>query len=287
MSWAPDDLITDQDLVAYEADILTNFGHVEWEDRRSKALEDWLFPQLVVNGFPPHRLRTRYVADAMYGFTSGVYTDLKSAAADQTSDDINLATIFATPGTDAIYVGSAQPFRGLSIRMLDSVSSVTGQLSVSLWSDAWQPIGMTDGTRHVSGKSLSGGGSVTWMPPFEWVERPINSSPTFYYAKVMMSAVPTGAKASQISVIRRSLLCAAVTFRTLALIFREAPTSQDGPWTVKADWYETQAQAAFERVLPFIGGEFDTETVDDVIDQAEAVQTAEDVTHGGWSLERA
>ena len=286
MSWAPSDLVTDQDLVAYEADILTNFGQIDWDSRRSKALEDWLFPLLAANNFPPYRLRTRYVADAVFGFTGGVYSDLSSAAHDTTADDINLATLFATPGTDAFYIGSTQPFRGLSIRMLDTVSSATGQLTVQLWSDAWQSVGITDGTLHVSGKSLSGGGAVTWMPPFEWVERPINNSVSLYYAKVTMSAVPTSAKASQISVIRRSLLCAAVTFRTLALIFREAPTSQDGPWEKKADWYETQALTAFERVLPVIGGEFDT-SVDDVIDQTEAVQTVEDVTHGGWTLERA
>lgn len=286
MSWAPNDLVSDADLVAYEANILTQFGHYDWTPRRTKALEDWLFPLLIANGFQPHRLRTRFVADQVWGYTGSVYTDYTAAAADGGEDDINAATVFATPSTDALYIGSAQPFRGLSIRMLDNASSVTGAMTVSLWTDTWQDFGIVDGTIRVSGKALSGGGPVTWTVPGEWVERKINSSPSLFYARVKLSAVPTGAQLAQIGVIRRSLLCAAVTLRTLCLIYREAPTAQDGPWREKAEWYEVQADEAFQRVKGELGGEFDTITVDDVVDAAEQAQTTEMVTGGGWTLER-
>lgn len=286
MSWAPNDLVSDRDLVDYEASILTQFGQVDWTPRRSKALEDWLFPLLVANGFPPHRLRTRFVADAVFGYTAGTYTDLSGKAKDGGADDIDAAALFATPASDALFVGSVQPFRGLSIRMLDNVSSVTSQMTVMLWTDAWQQYGITDGTIHTSSRTLSGGGAVTWTVPGEWVERPVNNSPSLFYARVKVSAVPTGAQLAQIGVIRRSLLCAPVTLRTLCLIYREAPTSQDGPWREKAEWYEAQAEAAFDRVKGAIGGEFDTITVDDVVDGEEQAQTAAAVTGGGWTLER-
>lgn len=286
MSWAPSDLVSDADLLAYESSILTQFGQYDWTPRRSKALEDWLFPLLVANGFQPHRLRTRFVADQVWGYTGGVYTDLGGAAKDGGEDDINAATLFATPASDALYVGSVQPFRGLSIRMLDSVSAVDGGMTVSLWTDTWQQWGITDGTIRVSGKTLSGGGAVTWTVPGEWVERPLNNSTSLFYARVRVSAVPTGAQLAQLGVIRRSLLCAAATLRTLCLIYREAPTSQDGPWRDKAEWYEAQADEAFQRIKGDIGGEFDTITVDDVVDPEEAAQTAEMVTGGGWTLER-
>lgn len=287
MAWAPNDLVSDADLVGYEANILTQFGQTDWQLRRSKALEDWLFPLLVANGFQPHRLRTRFTADQVWAYTASAYTDKTDASKDTTADDINAATVFATPANDAIFVGSTQPFRGLSIRMLDDVSSADGNLTVNAWCDTWQSVAeMTDGTRRTQGKTLSGGGPVTWRAPEDWVERPINSSPSLYYVRLKVSAVPTGAKITQVGCIRRSLLCAAATLRTLCLIYREAPTSQDGPWREKAEWYEAQADDAFQRVKGDIGGEFDTITVDDVVDTQEQAQTVEMVTGGGWTLER-
>ena len=59
MSWHPNDLLTDQDLVAYERDILTRFNVTDWQARREKVLEDWLWPQLRANGFAAERFRTR------------------------------------------------------------------------------------------------------------------------------------------------------------------------------------------------------------------------------------
>jgi hypothetical protein len=286
MSWSPNDLVSDADLVAYEANILTQFGQYDWTPRRSKALEDWLFPLLIANGFQPHRLRTRFTADQVWGYTGGAYADVTDASKDGGEDDINAAAVFATPSTDALLVGSVQPFRGLSIRMLDNASSATAQMTVTLWTDYWQEYGIEDGTIRVAGKTLSGGGAVMWTVPGDWVERPINSSPSLFYARLKLNAVPTGAQIAQIGVIRRSLLCAAATLRTLCLIYHEAPTSQDGPWREKAEWYETQADEAFQRVKGEIGGEFDTITVDDVVDATEQAQTVEMVTAGGWSLER-
>lgn len=143
-----------------------------------------------------------------------------------------------------------------------------------------------DRTIRTAGKTLSGGGAVTWRIPSGWVTRPVNSSAHLYWARISVSAVPTSGVGGQIGVIRRSLLCGPATLRTLALIMREAPTSQDGPWREKAEWYERQADDAFARVLPALGGEFDSLIEDDLVSEPEAAQTTAQVTQGGWTLER-
>jgi len=284
-SWHPNDLVTDQDLADYESTILTKFGQFTWESKRTKALEDWLFPILRGAGFDPQQLRTRFDATQVTGYTGSAYTDLTGAAQNATTDDVNLATIFATPATDALYVGSSEPFRGLFLKLLDSVSAVTATLSAAYWSGTWKSLAISDRTVAVSGKALSGGGSVVWTLPPDWVTRAVNGSDARYWVKVSVSAVPTGAKASQIGVIRTSVLRAPLAFRTLALIMREAVTSSDGPWKEKADYYADQAAESLERALPLVGGEFDTDA-DDLVDATEATQTSTEASGGGWRLER-
>ena len=114
-SWHPNDLVTDADLTAYESTILTAFNKSDWQDKRVKALEDWLAPILLTHGYDIDKLRTRNEADQVWSYTASTYTSRTGAATDTTTDDLNLATIFATVGTDVLYVGSARPFRGLSV----------------------------------------------------------------------------------------------------------------------------------------------------------------------------
>jgi len=286
-SWAPADLVSDLDLQDYEADILVSFGQTNWIGKRTKALEDWLFPILKGRGFDPQRLRTRYECDQVYGFTGSAYTDVTSASRNSTDDDLNLATIFTTVNTDALYVGSVEPFRGLSLRLLDTVSSAAAVLSVAYWNGNWEALTIVDNTVQTPTKTLSAGGSVVWTLPVDWMTRPISTTTTpYYWVKVTISATPTGAKAGQIGVIRASCLRAPATFRTLQLIFQEAPTGQDaGTWVGKATFYATEAADALQRALQICGGEFDSD-VSDLISTTETQQTAEEVSGGGWSLER-
>ena len=287
MSWQLNDLLSDEDLTAYEAAILTQFGQTDWQARRTKALEDWLFPILRGRGFDPYKLRTRFEPDAVLGYTASAYTDKVGAAKDSTTEDINLAAIFATAGTDALYIGSETPFRGVFLRLLDSASSAAGSLAVAYWNGAWEALTpLSDRTKVTAGKTLSGGGSVTWPLPVDWATRKVSTSEALYWVKVTVTASPTGAVASQIGCIRASALRAPVTFRTLQLIFQEAPTGADGPWREKADFYKDEAEAALHRALPLIGGEFDTDD-SDLISEAESEQTAETTGGGPFVLERA
>jgi hypothetical protein len=285
MSWNPTDLIADADLVAYESAILTQFGVSDWAEKRRRALEDWLAPILRGQGFDLARLRTRFEPDAVQGYTGSAYSDLLAAARNATVDDINLAAVFATVGTDALYVGSTLPFRGLSVRLLEAVSAVASVLTVAYWADGWTGLSITDGTAKTTGKTFSGGGAITWSTPADWVPRAINSSDPLYWVRLTVSATPTGAKASQIGLIRRSVLCAPATLRTLLLIMREAPTGGDGPWAEKAAWYESEADAALQRALPLLGGEFDTDASDQV-SETEAAQSEREVSRAPYRLER-
>jgi hypothetical protein len=286
MSWAPNDLVTDLDLRDYEEAVLSSFGQTTWQAKRTKALEDWLFPILRTHGFDPYRLRTRYEPDAVLGYTGAVYTDRTAAAVDATVDDLPLATIFATPASDALYIGSTQPFRGVSVRVQDTPSAVSGVLSVAYWTGAWTALLVADGTAQTAGVPFSGGGAVTWLLPVDWTVRAVNSSVARYWVKVTISATPTGATIGQLGVIRQSALRAPATYRTLQLIMAEAPTGAEGPWAAKQAFYEREATTALQRALQTIGGEFDTDA-SDTVSPTEAAQTADSASGGAWGLQRA
>jgi hypothetical protein len=287
MSWHPNDLVSDEDLLAYEPTVLTQFGRFEWTDKRQKALEDWLFPSLAARGFDPDRLRTRVQPEAVYSYTASTFADRTSVAQSATADDLALGA-YLTGTSDALYVGSARPFRGVSLRMADTPSSASAAFAVALWQDAWTPTLITDGTQASTGKSASRGGAVTWRMPSGWVVRSLNGSATLYWARLTVSAALTaGATAGRLGVIRRSAFCGPVTYKTLEWIFRAAPTSQDGPWDRRADFYADAAEGALTRALQQAGGEFDTAEVDDVLDDADAAQTADQAGAGDWTWERA
>jgi hypothetical protein len=284
-SWHPVDLVSDRDLLDYERNLHAVFGDTtDWASQRTKALEDWLFPTLKGQGLEPQRLRTRFVPSEVYSYTASAFIDRTTAASNLAATDLDLAAIFATAANDRLYVGSTEPFRGLFVRIHDNASSVAGTLTAKYWNGQWKALSIADGTA-VSGKTLGAGGSVTWTLPVDWATRPVNGSGLRYWAQLAVSATPTGAQAAQIATIRRSALCAPATLRTLALIYREAPVSQEGPWREKAEYYESEADAALQRALTIVGGEFDTVTDDDLIDAEEAAQTLE-AAGGGWRLER-
>lgn len=288
MSWHPQDLVADADLLAYEQTINTQFGQTDWQSKRTKALEDWLFPALASAGFDPHRLRTRYQPTLVYGHTSSAYTDYTAASRAVGEDDIPLATVLAA-SSDALYLGAPWPFRGVSVRMFDSVSSASATLTLEAWRDAWSVLSdVSDGTRATSGKPFSKGGTITWTVPDDWVVRPVNGSDALYWARIRLSTAPTSAAIGQIGAIRRSVCAGPAALRTLYYIFREARTTQDGPWEAKAEQYLRESEEAWQRVQPLLGREFDVDTVDDQIDATEATQTTAEVTNGqGWAWERA
>jgi hypothetical protein len=281
--WHPNDLVSDADLLGYERSILTQHGASEWRDRRQKVLDDWLFPLLEGRGFPPDRLRTRAAPDKVWSVSTSTYTDQTSTS--QNEGGLDLSTLLGS--SKYLLIGSKTGFRGLSFRMLAAVNAATVTASVGVWADRYVTATLTDGTL-VGQTPLARGGAVTWAPIEGVVKRKENGSDAMYWAKYALSGAPTASTAvGPVSVIRRSRLVAAATFRTLELIYREAPVSQEGPWNEKAEFYAKQAEAAWLRVADQIGPEFDTDG-DDSIDGDENNQTAEAVTgNTPFSFERA
>jgi hypothetical protein len=286
MSWSPNDLVSDADLEAYEQRILTQFGKDEWQAKRTKALEDWLFPSLAIVGYDPYRLRTRFQPTSVFGSTSSAFTDYTAESREVGTTEIPLATVLAA-SSDALYVGAPWQFRGLSVRMLDDVTSASTTLTVEVWRDAWTSLPFASDIQTTSGKPFSKGGTITWTLPEDWVVRAVNSSAPLYWVRIKLSAAPTSAAIGQIGVIRRSVCCGPAALRTLYYIFREARTTQEGPWEAKAEQYLRESEEAWQRIQPLLGREFDVDPVDDQIDATEATQTSEAVTGGGWSMERA
>lgn len=287
MSWHPSDLVEDADLTAYEPTILSQFGRFEWTDKRTKAIEDWLFPSVRARGFDPDRLRTRVQPLAVYSYTSSAFADRTAVATSAAADDLALGA-YLTGTSDYVYVGHDRPFRGVSVRITDTPSTATADLSVAHWQDAWTLTAISDGTKATTSKSFSRGGAVTWRMPSGWVVRAVNGSDPLYWARLSVSAAITaGTLAGRLSAIRRSAFCGPTVYKTLEWIFRAAPTSQDGPWRDKADFYADQAESALTRALEQAGGEFDTITVDDVVDADESVQTPEQAGGGAWQWERS
>ena len=285
MSWHPDDLVTDRDLEAYEADILRTFGQVGVSEKRTKACEDWLYPILEVRGFDPFKLRTRYDPTTAFGYTGSAYTDIGDAVRSTTDDDVDLAAIWATPGTDRIYVRDDQPFRGLFLRVDDSPNATASVLTVKAWTGSWETLQIADDTQATDGTALSRGGAVRWALPRLWTERVVNDSGRLYWVELSVSATPAGATAGQVACVRSSRLRGALAYRTLFLIMSEAQTSQAGPWSEKADRYEELADVSINRALDLIGGEFDTDDSGQV-SATEEDQTIEEAGGGPWSLER-
>lgn len=286
--WFPNDVVYDSDLEAYEQTILTQFGQADWQTKRVKALEDWAFPALAKAGYVPERLRTRHAPAKVWGLTGGVYTDYTAAATTPNAATIPLATVFSTPATDHLLIGSPLQFRGLSIRMLDQVSNINGTLTVQVWADAWEQVNPLNETQFLNNKPFSRGGDVRWEMPGNWVTRTINGSAPLYWARITLTSTPAGAFAGQIGCIRGTALTGPVTLRTLGLIFREAQTLQGGPWEDKANAYLADAERALEGAMLLVSREFDTLTVDDQIDPSEAAQTTGEVTGQptGYSWER-
>jgi hypothetical protein len=279
--WHPSDLVADADLTAYERTILTQFGASDWQTRRQKALDDWLFPYLEGRGFSPDRLKTRAAPDSLLTYDGAAF----ASAASDVVDGLNLATLLSA-STKFIYLGSKTPFRGLWFRMFDTVNATARTLTVSEWADAWTTLTVTDGTAIVAGTPFARGGSIVWAPVETAVKRIVNGSDPMYWARVSLSGAPSAGLAGPVGVVRKSRLCAPATFRTLELIFREAPSSQEGPWLEKAEYYAKQAELAWLRVVDQIGPEFDTDG-DDAIDGDENDQTANEVSgYAGFMLER-
>jgi len=279
--WTPSDLITDLDLLALDRLCLTEFGVTVLTDKRQVAAA-WVAQRVEQAGYHLWQHAIRREPEAVLGYTGVAFTDYTAAAKTTTDADIALATIYATPSSAAVYVGSRDPFRGVYLGLVDSVNANTCVLSAKIWTGAWTGVtSLVDGTQATAGKALSGGGLVSWQTPDTWVRRTLNNS-LLYWAKLgVSSSLTAGTAAAQVSPVVASRLTLPASQYALALLYQESYGSQRGQWQEKATAMFASATEALTVALPLIADEFDLGN-DDQVGRADASSIVDSTYLSTW-----
>lgn len=258
MSWTSLVLVTDQDLAQLEpetGDARLPLGKDDWESQRTEAKRDlkiWLeldFPD--VPGVAD-RVLDRWAPDYVFGYTGSAYTDYTGQAKDDTPDDVPLATVFATPATDRLYIGAAWAFEGVELTLTgtrnDAASTVSVYYSGGTGWTAWASA--TDSTRATSTKSFSQSGRLGWTIPTGWQRQRLNGTgDEYYWIELRVSATLTaGVTAAQVLAVRPpDALKRCAAYLSLYHIYNGlAPgAANPEPWQAKADKYWDQAKSLY------------------------------------------
>ncbi len=208
MGWSALTLVTDSDLGALEPEA-TN-GHwktTTWPNQRAEAKRDLKIRLETDFATIPNvadKVKDTHQPDAVLGFTSSAYTDFTNEAATKDEEDINLAAIFATFGTDKLYVGHSGEFDALDVRMMDSLNAIASVLTVKYSGPSgWTALTATDGTSN-SGKTFGKSGRITWTVPTDWQRLTLNdSNDAHFWLQLSVSAALTaGTSATQMLVVK-------------------------------------------------------------------------------------
>jgi len=267
--WTPSDILTDLDLLAVDRLCLTDFGVTALADKRAFAT-DWISQRVEQAGFKLWQHNIRRSPDAVFGAVGSVYTDYTGAAKSTTDADVPLTTIFAAPSTNALYVGSRDPFKAIYVGVADAYNSLACVSSVSVWTGHWTGVSsMADGTIATTGKAFSGGGLIAFQRPDAWLRRNVNNS-LLHWARVTVTSSLTAATvANQLAPVVPSRLTLPGTFYALGLLYQESYGSNRGQWQEKSESFFTKATDALSVALPLMVDEFDVDN-DDLVSPSEA-----------------
>lgn len=279
MSWTHLTLVTDAELAALEPEAghpSEPWGQTAWTNARAEAKRDlqiWIDADYPSVPGASDRIRDRWAPDLVWQYTSAGYTDRTSEVSDDTEEDLDLSAVFATPASDALYVGAGYEFSGLFVKLLDSLNANASVLTVKYWNSAgWTALTTSDGTVAATGKTLSGSGRVTWTIPSSWERRTINGSDPWYWVQLTVSATLTsGTAATQILPIRApSALKRVAAYLALHHICQGLAAQAATPeyWQAKAESYWTKGQDLYTRIRQGGGIPFDLNQ-DDVITPAD------------------
>lgn len=258
MSWSHLALVTDAEIGALEPEATAAgapWGSVTWLSQRAEAKRDlkiWLEADFAEIPAVTDRIRDRWPADRAWQYTASVYIDQTTALRDDTSEDVDLSLVFATFGTDALYVGAIFEFDGLFIKLLDSLNANTATLAVKYWDGgAWTAFSATDGTA-VAGKTLAKSGRITWTLPTNWERRDVGDTGTdYFWVQVTVSAAITAATAaSQVLPLRApDGLKRVAAYLALGHIFKGLAAQTTSPfWTEQAAKYRMDAETLYARL---------------------------------------
>jgi hypothetical protein len=208
MGWSALTLVTDSDLGALEPES-TN-GHwkaTTWPNQRSEAKRDLKIRLETDFAHIPNvadKVIDTHQADVVWGYTGGNYTDFTSDASTSDEDDVDLSAVFASFGTDKLYVGHSGEFDALQVRMHELLNANASVLTVKYSGPGgWTSLTVTDGTAN-SGKAFGKSGRVTWSVPTDWQRRTLNGSGDAYFwiELTVSAALTSGASASQVLVVK-------------------------------------------------------------------------------------
>ena len=261
MSLIAADLVTDIDLLALDVRAGTDFGGSSLTSKRQYAVTDWLRGHLDAYGYPSNLHQSRKDPEKVWTLVSSVFADVTGAASSRDDGDIAVSSVFHGPATNALYVMSPEPYRGVFVGMTEAVNAIAAVSSVTYWNGgAWAaPTSLVDGTLITTGKSYSGGGRVVWTLPDDWAVRGVNGQFGYWTRWTCSNTLTAATAISQLLPLSRSRLTYPTARYALGLLYQEGIGNSRGQWQEKADLYLKLASEDLHRVLPLIADEFDVD----------------------------
>jgi len=260
MSWAALTLVSDGDIGEIEPQATaagSPWGAVTWASPRARAknlVRIWLQRDHAEIVGVADRVIDRWAADKVWGYTGSAYSDATNEATNDTAEDVNLAAVFTTFGTDRVYVGARYAFDGVYVEMLDSVNAAASTLTAKYWQggSGWTSLSATDGTA-VSTATLGKSGRITWTQPSTWSRRDLNGvGEEYFWVELSISAALTaGTAASQLLPIRApdGLKEVAVLLALFYILNGLAEgTAEPEPWRAKAAMYLDIAKELYTQI---------------------------------------
>lgn len=259
MGWSGLSLVSDSEIGQLEPEATASggpWGAITWASARAEAkrsLKIWLesdFPDVVGVA---DRVRDTWVPDYAFAYTGGIYTDRTSEVRDDEENDLTLATVFTTFGTDRLYIGAAWEFEGLAVLLKDAVNAAAALLTVKYSGPAgWTTLSATDGTA-AAGATFAKSGRITWTVPTDWQRNTLNGTgDEYYWIELSISAALTaGTKASQVLPVRApdGLKRVAAYLALHHILNGLAAGAADPPfWQTKADNYLKAASELYGRL---------------------------------------
>lgn len=258
MSWDSLVIVDDVDIGRFEPEAIapsTPWGAASWPtqiEQAKRTLRAWIDADYGHIVGASDRIRDRYAFGHVKGYTGSSFTDYLPEATDDTEEDIPLASIYATPGSDFIYCGARFAYTGVFVHLLDSVNANSSTLTVAYWAkNQWQSApSQSDGTA-VSGATFGQSARVIWARITDWERRSLDGSDeNYYWIRLSVSAsLTSGTAASQIAAIRHpETLRTIAAWLSLSYILNGLALQSAEPeeWRTRAQEYRSDARELYD-----------------------------------------
>ncbi len=269
-----EDLLSELDVLALDSMALDDFGldaTAILTDKRRLSVE-WVRRSLEREGLDPNKHITRHAPAKAFSHNGAAYTDVTGELG-SLDGALDLASVFATPSTDSLFLAHSEPFAALYVGMLDEVNTLSSECvnSVTYWNGGkWAGVNsVADGTVVSASGAFSGGGRISWQLPVDIQRRPLNQSDYLYWVRLRVSLTPTAAtNVLQILPVRRSRLTLPAAYHALALLYDDGDQRRRGEWVEKVERYQRKASELLTDAMAHARDEFD-------IDKSESVTAGE------------